>query len=651
MGNILRRNDKPFTNENSPLIIDLKSKSKWCKLRNVTLIVSAILCILIVLCALFTIFNKPTAKIPTLRLNSAATINNDYFDKCAPQITCDAHAKYRTINGSCNNLQNPNWGAALTPFYRYMNPEFSDGISAFRVQSDGSPLPNARNLTLTLFQDMSNSCDDKYNEILVPWGQFIAHDVAYSPVRSVNSSFPVNLSHCDDENSPIECKAAISLSPNDPVYGKYNMTILKFMRLITSEAYNCSLVPDTVLNKNTHFIDSSNVYGSDSEFANELRLFSGGQLVYNTIGKEEYCPQDSSKVFKKGNETNVTIAFVAGDVNVNQNLGIALIQNLFLRFHNYIAKKLQEKHLLWTDETVYQETRRIVIAVTQIITYNNFLPIILGEKYINEYGLNNETNYDPTIIPSTAQEMTSGAYRLLHNIIPAKFNYMSKNYTTYEVEEPSKTFLRPDSLIGNVDGFIRGLAESAGRKPQSSYNSEISNIVIQSQLIDTTGFDLLSYDIQRGRDVGLPPYTKLRSLCGLPQVNLFDDLSDYIPSKKIDQLKDFYSSVDDIDYFVGILLENKMNGSMLGPTGSCIIADSFYRFRNGDRFFYDVKDQPGSFTPDQIQSLKNITISHIICVTSGIKNIQKDAFRFIDHLRLMKLEPNCETYTIDLTAW
>jgi len=35
---------------------------------------------------------------------------------------------------------------------------------------------------------------------------------------------------------------------------------------------------------------------------------------------------------------------------------------------------------------------------------------------------------------------------------------------------------------------------------------------------------------------------------------------------------------------------------MFGPTGSCVIADSFYRFRNGDRFFYDVKGQPGSFT-------------------------------------------------------
>ncbi|XP_016664411.1 peroxidase-like [Acyrthosiphon pisum] len=533
------------------------------------------------------IFYTPTKK-STLRLTSVATINNDYFDKCSPPVTCDPKAKYRTVNGSCNNLQNPNWGAALTPFYRYMDPVFSDGISAFRLQSDGSPLPNARNITLTMFQDSLRICDYKNNELLVPWGQFITHDTAYSPVRSVNSSFPAALDHCQDKNPPTECKAVIPLSPDDPVYGKKNLTILKFMRLITSPAYNCSLVPDTVLNKNTHYIDSSNVYGSDPDVANQLRLFSGGQLLYNTIKKQEYCPQDPTKVVKKGNQTQVTIAFLAGDVNVNQNLGIALLQNLMLRFHNYIANQLQIAHPLWTDETIYQETRRIVAAVTQIITYDNFLPIILGEKYMNEYGLNSETKYDPTIMRSMAQEMTSGALRLLHNIIPAKLNYMNENYTTYEVEERSISFLRPDTLIGNVDGLLRGVTETPGREPQSSYNNLISNIVIEIPSINTTGFDLLSYDIQRGRDVGLPPYTKMRSLCGLPQAKSFDDLSDYIPSKKIDQLKNFYSSVDDIDYYVGILLEDKVIGSMFGPTGSCVIADSFYRFRNGDRFFYAV---------------------------------------------------------------
>lgn len=47
--------------------------------------------------------------------------------------------------------------------------------------------------------------------------------------------------------------------------------------------------------------------------------------------------------------------------------------------------------------------------------------------------------------------------------------------------------------------------------------------------LDTySGFDLMSYDIQRGRDNGLPPYNKMRQLCGLKKARKFDDLSDLI---------------------------------------------------------------------------------------------------------------------------
>jgi len=38
----------------------------------------------------------------------------------------------------------------------------------------------------------------------------------------------------------------------------------------------------------------------------------------------------------------------------------------------------------------------------------------------------------------------------------------------------------------------------------------------------------MSYDIQRGRDNGLPPYNKMRHICGLKKANQFKDLSDLI---------------------------------------------------------------------------------------------------------------------------
>lgn len=64
---------------------------------------------------------------PKSRIHSIATTNGDYFEKCAPAVTCDANDIYRSYNGTCNNLDNPSWGAALTPFYRLANAEFDDG--------------------------------------------------------------------------------------------------------------------------------------------------------------------------------------------------------------------------------------------------------------------------------------------------------------------------------------------------------------------------------------------------------------------------------------------------------------------------------------------------------------------------------------------
>lgn len=72
--------------------------------------------------------------------------------------------------------------------------------------------------------------------------------------------------------------------------------------------------------------------------------------------------------------------YYIGDVNVNQNLAVALFQNMYLRFHNYIANELQEFHPTWTDEMIYQETRKIVGATVQIITYEHFLPLVLGKQ-------------------------------------------------------------------------------------------------------------------------------------------------------------------------------------------------------------------------------------------------------------------------------
>lgn len=54
---------------------------------------------------------------------------------------------------------------------------------------------------------------------------------------------------------------------------------------------------------------------------------------------------------------------------------------MFMRFHNYLASSLQKINPSWSDEKLYQESRKINIAVEQIAIYRDYIPILLGTYF------------------------------------------------------------------------------------------------------------------------------------------------------------------------------------------------------------------------------------------------------------------------------
>lgn len=110
------------------------------------------------------------------------------------------------------------------------------------------------------------------------------------------------------------------------------------------------------------------------------------------------------------------------------------------------------------------------------------------------------------------------------------------------------------------------------------------------------GLDLVSLNIQRGRDHGLPGYVKWREYCGQTKPSSFADLKDDMDPESLDAISKLYDNVDDIDLYTGALAEQPKADGLLGPTFTCLIANQFEKLQAGDAYWYENAGHPGSFT-------------------------------------------------------
>jgi hypothetical protein len=79
--------------------------------------------------------------------------------------------------------------------------------------------------------------------------------------------------------------------------------------------------------------------------------------------------------------------FYGPDNRAFQTPSVTVIYTLWLYEHNRIATELKEYNSYWSDETLFQEARRITIAVYQHFIYNEFLPLIIGNDLIKTFNL------------------------------------------------------------------------------------------------------------------------------------------------------------------------------------------------------------------------------------------------------------------------
>lgn len=596
-------------------------------------------------------------------IDTSKTLIRNVCPSCLTRVVCKP-GKYRRPDGLCNNEDNPTWGATMSTFNRLMSPRFSDKLSAPKASASGQPLPMARVVSRTIHPD-EGLHEHAGTVMLVAWGQFVDHDLTLTatPLDPVNRNEPEECCGRPDHLKNKYCYE-IKIPEDDNFYRNHNVRCQDFVRAFPGVKPDCKLGPRSPFNLLTPVIDGNTIYGVDETYSRYLRSGYTGQLRMNpafaNLGLKELLPMKMNIPDEGCIRSNSSqYCFESGEIRVNEQLVLACIHTLMAREHNRVAKELSQINPHWNDEMLYQEAKRIAVAEIQHITYNEFLPILLGKDMMDKHSLTNRkkghwNGYDSNANPNILASFSAAAFRFGHSLLPNVIERWSKAHGFIASKKLSDLIRRPFDLYraGAIDEYLMGLMNQVAQAMDDSITQEVTNNLIKKPG-KGFGFDLVSFNIQRGRDFGLPGYMEYRRHCGLTVANRFEEMAGFMPNSTIQRYQTIYSSPFDIDLWSGGVSEKPAQGSVVGPTFGCIIASQFSLLKRGDRFWYELPDQPSSFTSDQLQEIRNVRLARLVCDnTDIIDTVQMYPMVLSDH----ELNPRvpCRSGVIprmDLSKW
>ena len=510
--------------------------------------------------------------------------------------------EWRTIDGSNNNLANPNWGRAGAQLVRICPAAYSDGVSAM----NGENRPNPR-----IVSGIMNQADVLFNargltDWVWQWGQFMDHDFSLTSAQST--------------------PAFIEVPQGDPIFDPNNLggQVIGFRRSNFDATTGTDVNnPRNQTNTLTAYVDGSVVYGSTAGRAAWLRTGSGGRMKINTTSVGDLLP------FNDGSQTNSFVGndseyFVAGENRVNEQAGLATVHTLVHREHNRVADLIAANSPGLSDEEIYQYARRIVGAEIQVITYGEWLEALLGQDPLPAY-----TGYNPNANAGIAHEFSAVAFRFGHTMLSpfilrldANGEVMSSGYLPLR-----DAFHDISSIVEEgIDPIVRGLAGSLMQEIDARIIDDVRNFLFAN----TPPFhlDLMALNFQRARDHGLPHYNAMRQEFGLPVNATFADITSDVEIQN--GLAAVYGDTSDMDPFICAMAEDHLPGKNVGELMNAILVDQFVRTRDGDRFWWqNDAELPGILAAAGLDMnwLESRRFSGIIRDTSGVQEIQNNAFR------------------------
>ena len=137
-----------------------------------------------------------------------------------------------------------------------------------------------------------------------------------------------------------------------------------------------------------------------------------------------------------------------GDNRVGEAPNLQMNHMVFVREHNRIATKLHYMNPNWSNEKVFQETRRIIIAIHQHVTYNHYLPTVIDQQTMKYFGLFSRKKgfnyvYDNHVDASILNSFGAGPWRFGHSQIMSEQSLLREDLTTVDVHKLEDNFESP----------------------------------------------------------------------------------------------------------------------------------------------------------------------------------------------------------------
>ncbi|KAK6624368.1 hypothetical protein RUM44_011227 [Polyplax serrata] len=465
-------------------------------------------------------------------------------------------SKYRDLRGLCNNVRYPTSGSMGTTFSRLMSSSYKDGLALPKRSTDTHFLPGA--------DDVVKAVKSKrYHQFVTPmvglWGEFISNDIASTANPEINDC-------CGIDSQHPECFPFYAGGQCHP-----------YSRSLPALS-NCAFKQREQMNMVTAYLDGSALYGSENDL-NNFRLYKQGQVVLRNCHR---C---------------------------NHEGVLSSLYKALLNHHNKIALDLSMQNPHWDDETLFQETKKIVVAEIQHVTYREFLPVVLGEEAVDMNNMKPETQvfYD---------------------------GYSSQ--TQVKTINEVATSILPIFQTMYIDQWA---SDNNGTKlPATHVISKILSIPAIMPSIPVV-------DLHRSRDHGIVDYVTANKFCSKQNGTHIAKL------ESADKLKKLYRYETDVDLSIGGLLEIPLPGALVGPTFACLLIEQFKNLRRGDRFWYENDLPPSSFTSAQLESIKRVTLSGILCSgLSSLDYIQSDALLQKDSYLNSEIACSLQP-ALDLTPW